>query len=150
MSHSHTHVIADVNRYCQEKNIKLTPLREQILNIIMHTEQPLTAYTVLEKLQVEKPRAQVMSVYRVLDFLLENGLIHRIENLNAFMPCCHLFEKHLSQWLICEQCGSADECALPIFKQGINEVETQTGFSVTSPTIELLGVCKKCHEAMSA
>lgn len=143
---SNTILSPEIRRYCQEKAIKLTPLREKILGIIASAEQPLTAYAILQVLQVDNPKAQVMSVYRVLGFLLENQLIHRIENLNAFTSCCHLFEKHLSQWLICQTCGHVDEQALTTFKQGIAEVEAQTGFTVTSPTIELMGTCVNCQE----
>lgn len=137
----------EIVHYCETKGIKLTPLRENILMILLAATQPMTAYAVLDQLKINKPKAQVMSVYRVLDYLLANGLIHRIENLNAFMPCCHLFERHVSQWLICETCGRAEECALPIFKQGIETIETQTGFSVTTPTIELMGVCHRCQHS---
>lgn len=141
----HTVNAADLRHYCQTHDIKLTPLRESILSIIAATSQPLTAYAILEILQRNKPKAQVMSVYRVLEFLLAKGLIHRIESLNAVMPCSHLFEKHLSQWLICRECGSAEECALPAMQQGIDDIEKHTGFAVTMPTIELLGVCPSCR-----
>lgn len=143
---SHSISADDVRRYCQTHSIKLTPLRERIFYIIAATEQPLTAYTILEILQRETPKAQVMSVYRVLDFLLENGLIHRIESLNAVMPCNHLFEQHLSQWLICRECGNTEEYALPALQQGIAEIEKHTGFAVTMPTIELQGICANCRD----
>lgn len=133
-----------LRQHCETHNIKLTSLRESILHIVNATEQPLTAYAVLDILRIERPKAQVMSVYRVLDFLLENGLIHRIESLNAVMPCNHLSEKHLSQWLICRECGSTEEYALPAFYQGIESIEENTGFAVTMPTIELRGICADC------
>lgn len=145
LPHPNVALSPEVLRYCEEKAVKLTPLREKILSIIMQTTQPMTAYVILEALQADKPKAQVMSVYRILDFLLENGLVHRIENLNAFMPCYHLFENHQSQWLICKQCGRTDESALPIFNQAIAEIEAQTDFTVTSPTIELVGLCNTCQ-----
>ncbi len=135
----------EIYRYCQARHIKLTPLRERILRIIAATEQPLTAYAILEILQRQKPKSQVMSVYRVLEFLLANGLIHRIESLNAVMPCNHLFEKHLSQWLICRQCGHTEEYAQPALQPGIAAIERDTGFAVTMPTIELFGICARCR-----
>lgn len=137
---------SDVVGYCESHNIKLTPLRKNILLIVAKTKQPLTAYQILDELKQDNPKAQVMSVYRVLEYLLAHHLIHRIENLNAFMPCCHLLEKHFSQWLICETCGDTKECALPVFEQGIDQIEKHTGFSVTNPTIELLGLCSQCQQ----
>lgn len=137
----------DTIDYCKQHQIKLTPLRQSILNIIKRCGSPITAYEILDRLKKEKPKAQVMSVYRVLSFLLDNGLIHRIESLNAVMMCSHLNEKHISQWLICGQCKKTQECALPSVGTMIDEIETETGFSVTSPTIELVGLCADCKVA---
>lgn len=134
----------DTKTYCQQHHIKLTPLREQILQIIQQSQAPVTAYEILDELKNANPKAQVMSVYRVINFLLEKGLIHRIESLNAVMSCCLLSEKHVSQWLICSHCNHAQEYASPMVQSLISEVEQQTEFSVTSPTIELVGVCASC------
>lgn len=132
--------------YCHTHGIKLTPLRQQVLDILSTEQQPLTAYAVLDKLKVYNPKAQAMSVYRILDFLQTNHLIHRIENLNAFMVCSHLNERHRSQWLICERCGKTEEYISPTFRQGIKQLEDDTGFQVATPTIELLGICQQCQE----
>lgn len=106
----------------------------------------MTAYAVLDALKEYNPKAQVMSVYRVLDFLLEKGLIHRLESLNAFIVCSHLSVRHLSQWLICERCGLTEESVLTDFSDSITRLEEITGFRVTSPTIELRGICQDCQQ----
>ncbi|PIE45178.1 MAG: hypothetical protein CSA45_03865 [Gammaproteobacteria bacterium] len=134
-----------VDRYCREHNCKLTPLRRRVLDILLAQKQPLTAYAVLDILKKSNPKAQVMSVYRVLDFLVTNGLVHRIENLNAFMTCHHLSKRHFSQWLICQQCGDVEECIASDFKQGMQQITADTGFSITSPMIELFGICRRCR-----
>lgn len=143
----HHHLLSqdELIQYCEKNRIKLTPLRESILMILVTQKQPMTAYQILDELKQTNAKAQVMSVYRVLEYLKEHHLIHRIENLNAFMLCNHLSKTHLSQWLICEICGDAQEWSLPVFQTGINHLEKDTGFSVTSPTIELLGVCRICQ-----
>ncbi|MGY0399953.1 MAG: Fur family transcriptional regulator [Ostreibacterium sp.] len=135
---------SSLQHYCQQHDVKLTPLRQQVLSILTSNRQPLTAYALLDILKESNPKSQVMSVYRVLNFLQQKGLVHRIENLNAFMACNHLAERHSSQWLICQQCGKAEECILSAFRQGIEQLESETGFHVTIPTIELLGFCKHC------
>ncbi len=138
--------MTELQDYYLKHKIKLTPLRQQVLAILSKQKQPLTAYAVLDELKKDKPNAQVMSVYRVLDFLLENGLVHRIENLNSFIICSHLSEGHSSQWLICESCGKAEEIDSKDFCKAISQIERQSGFRVKTPTIELLGVCKVCLE----
>lgn len=136
----------EIQDYCEAHQIRLTPLRKKILGLLIDAKQPMTAYSVLDALRKSKPKAQVMSVYRVLDYLCTSGLVHRIENLNAFIPCRHLFERHTSQWLICEKCGDTEECALPIFSKGIDAIEEQSGFTVNNSTIELIGLCKSCQK----
>lgn len=132
-------------QFCHQHAIKLTPLRQQVLDILSEQKQPLTAYAVLDILKISNPKAQVMSVYRVLEFLQQHDLVHRIENLNAFMVCSHLAEHHVSQWLICKTCGSAKEYVSDHFQQVIEHIENNTGFSVSIPTIELMGTCKACQ-----
>ncbi|MPV86312.1 Fur family transcriptional regulator [Ostreibacterium oceani] len=136
--------IEKLSEYCQLRGIKLTPLRQDILKILANTSKPLTAYTVLDKLKLSRPKAQVMSVYRVLDFLHSHELIHRIENLNAYRLCCHLESVHFSQWLICQRCGNVSEHCLGTFDQGIAEIKRMTGFDVADSTIELKGTCQSC------
>jgi len=132
-------------QYCLQHDIKLTPLRQQVLDILSEKNQPLTAYAVLDILKQGNPKAQVMSVYRILDFLQTHGLVHRIENLNAFMVCSHLAEHHVSQWLICKVCGAAKEYIADGFQRAIQQLESSTGFKVSTPTIELMGVCSDCQ-----
>ncbi len=136
--------MTDLQDYYLKHKIKLTPLRKQVLDILAKQEQPLTAYAILDILKKDKPNAQVMSVYRVLDFLLENGLVHRIENLNGFIVCSHLSEGHSSQWLICESCGKAEEIDSADFNRAISKLEKESGFRVKTPTIELQGICQAC------
>lgn len=133
------------SQYCQQHDIKLTPLRQQVLDILSEQKQPLTAYAVLDILKQGNPKAQVMSVYRILEFLQTHGLVHRIENLNAFMVCSHLAEHHVSEWLICKDCGAAKEYISDGFQLAIEQLETNTGFKVSTPTIELMGVCSDCQ-----
>ncbi len=134
--------------HCQQRHIKLTPLRQAILGIVASANTPLTAYAILDELRRERPKAQVMSVYRVLNFLLDNGLIHRIESLNAFVLCHHLNQRdHLSQWLICSVCGGITEYVSPLAEQHYNDIAEQTGFEVATSVIELSGRCQACRQA---
>ncbi|MBS9782043.1 MAG: transcriptional repressor [Gammaproteobacteria bacterium] len=135
----------NLTNYCQKNAIKLTPLRSIVLSVLAEQNNPLTAYEILDLLKESNPKAQVMSVYRILDFLQNHHLIHRIENLNAFMLCNHLSKHHISQWLICEDCGNVEEYTDDEFNQVIDKITTDNGFEVTAETIELKGVCANCQ-----
>lgn len=142
--------VIDFKKYCQQQGIKLTPLRTKVLDVLVKQSQPLTAYELLDLLKKDNPKAQVMTVYRILEFLQQHDLVHRIENLNAFMLCHHLSKHHISQWLICEVCGTTTEYAGTAFNQAIEEVEQHSRFQVSEPTIELLGVCHNCQRGVKA
>ncbi|PID65458.1 MAG: transcriptional repressor [Gammaproteobacteria bacterium] len=136
----------NLTTYCQKNDIKLTPLRSDVLEILAKHNNPLTAYEILDLLKESNPKAQVMSVYRVLEFLQNHHLIHRIENLNAFILCNHLSEHHISQWLICEDCGNVEECTDKNFNQAIHKTAADRHFRVTAETIELKGICVNCQD----
>jgi Fur family zinc uptake transcriptional regulator len=89
-----------------------------------------------------------MAVYRALDFLLEQGLIHRVASLNAFIGCAHPGEDHGSQLLICRVCGTVGE----INTKAINAAVARAapGFAVESEIIEIRGVCPHCRPSKAA
>src|SRR3984957_19545594 len=97
---------------CIEQGRRLTPIRRQVLDVLLGSHQPLGAYEIMERLAPQGPRPAPITVYRALDFLRENGLTHRIESRNAFVACVH---NHASAepvvFLICERCGAVGEAA---------------------------------------
>lgn len=149
--HNHQHcqqqVLNTAARLCQQRHVRLTPLRRQVLALICHSHQPLGAYALLEQLQTEQGRrAAPPTVYRALDFLLEQGLIHRIASLNAFVGCFQPEQPHIGHFLICERCGNAAEFDTPELNQQLQQTTDQLGFKVTQQTVELFGRCAQCQQ----
>lgn len=129
--------------YCQQQKLKITPLRQSVLLVLHQQNTPLTAYAILDLLQRDNNKIQAMSVYRVLDFFQQHNITHRIESLNAYKLCCYLNKPHVSQWLICDNCGSAEECTVP---NAIKKALLQDGdFKATTTAIESHGLCKTCQ-----
>ena len=87
--------------------MRFTKIRQHVFSLIWSGHQPIGAYAILEALKTDYPRAAPPTVYRALDFLIEIGLIHRIESMNAFVGCTHPDKRHTGQFLICESCGGA-------------------------------------------
>ncbi|NHO33453.1 transcriptional repressor [Acetobacter fallax] len=141
------------DRLCAAKNVKLTALRRQILGIMLTSDQPLGAYDLLDRLQTSHPGAAPPTVYRTLDFLLETGLIHKIERLSSFVPCTHTLDHdhshdsngiHATQFLICGLCSHVTELEEPTILSAILEASQNVGFRVRQSTIEIEGVCASC------
>ena len=122
---------------------RLTPLRKKVLTLLLESHGPAKAYDLLEHLG-EDGSAKPPSVYRSLDFLLEMGLAHKIESLNAFVACGHWKHGHAAVFLICDKCGTAGELhANDSVRKLTQEVES-VKFQMRSAVIEIRGLCKAC------
>src|SRR3569832_58798 len=86
---------------CAARGVKLTPLRRRVLERILNAGQPVGAYLLLAQLPGDREKIGPPTVYRALEFLLEQKLIHRIESLNAYIACIDADHPHESQFVIC-------------------------------------------------
>src|SRR5260370_29661800 len=101
--------LARADAFAAEHTLAVTPLRRQVYELIVAAERPIGAYDLLAALEPQRGRVPPTTVYRALEFLAENGFIHRIESRNAFVACCEIGKPHQSQFLICETCGDTVE-----------------------------------------
>jgi Fur family transcriptional regulator, zinc uptake regulator len=149
--HDHDRCTADAlvhaERVCARRAQKFTPIRRQVLRALLSSHRPLGAYEVIDALAGSMPRPAPITVYRALDFLMENGLVHRIESRNAFLACAHDHDAAaMVAFLICEHCGSVGEIpALPI-AQGLNAAARASGFAPKVSVVEITGTCAHCQK----
>lgn len=148
--HDHERCVAEALRtaeaLCSRRGARLTELRRRVLELVWASHAPIGAYDVLRRLSQEHEGAAPPTVYRALDFLLEQGLIHRIESLNAFVGCPDPAETHISQFLICEGCGTAAELQDPGIERAIARSAGDLGFLIKDKTVELRGLCPECRD----
>jgi Fur family zinc uptake transcriptional regulator len=149
--HDHAHcqseALSRAESLCEERGARLTPLRRKVLELIWNSHQPVGAYAILDHLREGDRGAAPPTVYRALDFLMEQGLIHKLESLNAFIGCDHPENRHVSQFLICTKCGSAVEIQDSGISSAVKKSAAAAGFSVSRLTIELQGLCPTCGKA---
>ncbi len=150
-SHDHTQCIegalTSARVLCAGKGVRLTALREQVLELIWQSHKPLGAYTLMDMLgEASTRRIAPPTVYRALDFLLDQHLIHRINSLNAFIGCPHPGTQHQNHFLICRQCGIAIECNTDSLGRLIDQTGHTAGFSVEHQSLEIVGLCPNCQE----
>jgi Fur family transcriptional regulator, zinc uptake regulator len=132
---------------CAGRGLRFTPLRRRVLELIWQSHRPAGAYELLDQLKAERDGAVPPTVYRALDFLLENGLVHRIESLNAFVGCDHPDSPHQSQFLICTSCRRVAELSDPTIAQRIETKASGAGFQTDRQTLEVTGTCDACTES---
>jgi Fur family zinc uptake transcriptional regulator len=129
---------------CDESGIRLTPLRQQVLELVWQSHEPVKAYDVLDKLKKEHSSSAPPTVYRALDFLQEQGLVHKIESLNAYIGCGNPENSHSGQFLICRCCGAVAELDDGDISKLIQKKATQLGFKIDDEMVEINGHCQEC------
>ena len=151
-------LLARADELCVRRHVRLTALRRQILGLMLEANAPLGAYDLLQRLQAIQGNAAPPTVYRTLEFLMEFGLIHKIERLSAFMPCTHTLGRapchehdadcvHASQFLICRNCSSVTELEDSTILASIVAASKESGFRLQHTTVEVEGLCAKCADS---
>jgi len=131
--------------FCEEKGARFTHLREKVYALLLEEQGAVGAYELLDTLKLTESSAKPATIYRTLDFLLEFGLIHRLESTNAFVACHHFGCNHPVQFLICDQCGEVKEIQSEGLKETLDKQAESFGFSVIKQTIEAHGTCAACR-----
>lgn len=142
---SHQITIHSIELICQQRGITLTPLRHQILSILIQKQIGQTAYEILDQLKFERPNAKAMTVYRVLTFLEEHHLIHKLAGKNTYALCQHPGEAHLPQLITCTSCHNTVEVIAPKLQRAIISLLDKHQFTLSNMPIEIYGQCQECQ-----
>ncbi|WP_127957265.1 zinc uptake transcriptional repressor Zur [Serratia microhaemolytica] len=144
-------LLAQAEQLCQQRNVRLTPQRLQVLRLMINQSGAISAYDLLDLLRVSEPQAKPPTVYRALDFLLEQGFIHRVESTNSYV-LCHHFEQpsHISALFICDRCGQVMERTSEGIAHNLQQLAQEEGFVLTQSVVEARGVCANCNAVASA
>jgi len=131
---------------CGQRGQRLTPIRRKVLAALLGSHKPLGAYEIIDRLALKGPRLAPITAYRALEFLRENGLVHRIESRNAFIACVHNHTASaLVVFLICERCGAVGEASSSDVAATLTSAARAAGFTPKSPVIEFSGICTHCQ-----
>ena len=136
-----------VERACNERGLRLTPIRANVLRLIADAGKPVKAYELLEKVREGKGAGADAppTVYRALDFLMANGFVHKLESVNAFVACHHPNSvQHSVPFLICDRCHSATELEDAGIVGQLDAAARALGFAPQAQTLEVHGLCARC------
>lgn len=149
--HPPADAVAVAEARCAEQGLKLTPIRREVLEHLAASPAPVGAYDLIERMhRASGRRPAPISVYRVLDFLLEAGLAHRIESRNAYVACGHRHAAaDLVVFMICDHCGCVTEASGAPVQKDLAAIARGAGFAPASQVVEMFGRCGHCtgHEA---
>jgi Fur family zinc uptake transcriptional regulator len=131
---------------CRRRGVRLTAQRRRVLEILYRLDRPAGAYEILDHLKGQAPGAVPPTVYRALDFLLAQGLVHKLESLHAYVGCRCPGEAHPSQFLICKGCGRVRELADGAVDHSVGALLDAEGFRPERRVIEVTGTCARCRD----
>jgi Fur family zinc uptake transcriptional regulator len=150
LEHDHkkcvSEALAMAEHLCVVRGVQLTPIRRQVLELIWDSHKAVKAYDLLDNIKPLQSAAKPATIYRALDFLTEQGLIHRVESLNAFVGCKCSGHPHELLLLICKHCNEVEERPAPKVMKALAQEFYQAGFLPHSKAIEAQGICGKCSE----
>ena len=129
---------------CTDKNVRLTDQRKDVLACVAASHAAVGAYEIIERMASTGPKPAPITVYRALDFLLLQNLIHKVESKNAFVACARAHENSAATLLICESCGNVDEVVQPTTQDELLKLAKEQGFKLNRAVIELSGICSQC------
>lgn len=134
---------------CERLGLKLTAQRRQVLDVLLASHVPVSAYEIMDRIGAVTRRPSPISVYRALDFLVANRFAHRIESRNAFLACNHDHSatpgEPMLVFLLCEACGAAAEAEPPKLAALLGDMAEKAGFAINSAVLEVRGLCARCR-----
>ncbi len=140
------HALQTAEQICLKKGVRLTAIRRSILELICANHKAIGAYELLDLFRERDPKAKPVTIYRALDFLIEEGLVHKIESLNAFIACLQAETQHKSAILICDRCKNAYEINATSVYDSLYSLSEAVEFKPLYLTLELHGLCASCQK----
>lgn len=139
-------LLAQAQSLCDDRGARFTQTRQKVLELMLLHSGAVSAYDLLDSLKETDSGAKPPTVYRALDFLLEQHFIHRVESQNAFIACNQFSDDHQLQLFICERCKEVQEVHSPQIQQSLNEQARLNDFQIHSQTVEARGLCHNCRQ----
>lgn len=140
-------LLARAEKMCAQRGVRLTPQRLEVLRLMSLQPGAISAYDLLDLLREAEPQAKPPTVYRALEFLLEQGFVHKVESTNSYV-LCHMFDKptHTSAMFICDRCGVVKEESAEGVEDIMHTLAARMGFALRHNVIEAHGLCSACVE----
>lgn len=139
-------LLCHAENVCRERGVAFTPIRRQVFELLCRHQRPVGAYELLDELKRSRPKAAPVTVYRALDFLLDVGLAHKVNALNAFTACRGSDQAHKGLMLICSRCFKLIELEDRKVENTIRRSAADFQFQTSDEPVEVVGTCADCRQ----
>lgn len=136
--------LAAAEKYCAERGERLTQQRRDVLSLLLNHKGCVKAYDLLAELRAIYPQAQPPTVYRPLKFLMDLGLVHRVESQNAYVACDLDEYAHHDLLVVCSRCAAVTEVADEAVGALLRNRLKNNGFELQNATLEISALCGAC------
>jgi Fur family transcriptional regulator, zinc uptake regulator len=142
-------IVRQAEAICRRRGARLTAQRARVLEVLAQDHRPMGAYEIMDALAEHGRRPAPITIYRALDFLVEQGLAHRIESRNAFIACMAGETDHeTAVFLICRHCGNVGETVPSGLREALDAAAAAQGFAPDFTVIEIDGICRHCADRL--
>ncbi len=139
--------IRKVEEICIRKGLQFTPLRREVVTILADLGKPVGAYEIMDHLSKIKGRTIAPpTVYRTLDFLVENGFVVKIESRQAYIACDDPGHDHHGILLLCSNCGQSTEIDNVEVDKILFATASASHFHLLRQVVEIEGLCESCSK----
>jgi Fur family transcriptional regulator, zinc uptake regulator len=143
---SRSNAVTEAELVCRARGVQFTPFRKLVLQVVWDAAQPLDVYTILKRIQRQLGRRIAPpTIYRALDFLLEQRFISKLESCHAFVPCANAGRHRACAYFICENCGTSEEINDAGVQSIFESKASELGFHIKRSVMELQGLCASCR-----
>ena len=139
-----TEVLDRAEAACRARGASLTAIRREVLELLYRSPTGVKAYDLLAQIKEARPGASPPTVYRALDFLIEQGLAHKIGRMNLFVACRHASHRIPSLFLVCPNCSGITELQEQSVMRALSTSLAEAGHRLESPEVEISALCPKC------
>ena len=137
--------VSEVHQICKRNNLSFTEIRKKVFEIILKYKKPIKAYEILDSLKnIDNKPSHPPTVYRAIDFLINNGFVHKLSSINSYVGCFHPNIHNQCYFLICNICNIYMECCSDELKANIIKTADNNNFIISSTTLEIEGKCSDC------
>lgn len=140
-------MLSQAEQLCSQRRQRFTELRRMVLELICRGQRPLGAYALLDELREQGRSAAPPTVYRALDFLQQQGLVHRLATNNTYIACAHPQRSHEGVFLVCNGCGCTQEIHNHNVLKMLQGCAGEFKFRVEHAAVEISGLCQRCEAA---
>lgn len=150
MKKNHNHkecskrVIKNAKEICYEDSLNLTPIRKKVLEIISANHKPVRAYDILYKLKDEGFSDKPPTVYRALNFLIQNKMAHKLNTINAYIACFNDKAEEVPCFLICEKCQDIEEFQDNDIMKAVVNISKYKNINIKNVNLEIGFICEEC------